>query len=302
MRIALRDDDTCFFTSPDELERVYRTVWDTVPVCLATVPFAVGYPRAGIPEREWHSGRACPLADNPDLVAWLRERLAEGRVTIALHGYTHEDFPDGFEFQAAPDMDRRLADGRRYLEHLLSQPIGVFVPPHNALSRRGLTAVSAAGLNVLGSFLWFHPARRPWEVRTLGNWWRVHRYRRATGRARHDRLVYPWPIQYRRYAEFGCHGLIPSTTFEELVTALDEARRLGGDFCLATHYWEVDDRLRDVLLRFLDHASRVPGVTFVSADELFRPALAVMSEGASGRATAKAGNSADKRAANGAAV
>ena len=280
MRIALRDDDTCYFTSPDELERVYKPVWDLVPVCLATVPFAIGYPRAGIPEDEWHSGRVFPLEANLDLVGWLRARIAEQRVTIALHGYTHQDFPDGFEFQVAPDMERRLAEGRRHLEQVLSQHVRVFVPPHNALSRRGLTAVSAAGVNVLGSFLWFHPARRPWELRTLPNWWRVQRFRRAAARTRRDRLVYPWPLQYRRYAEFGCHGLIPSTTFEELAAALEEVRQVGGDFCLATHHWEIDSRLHDILLRFLDHAGRVPGVTFVAAEELFGAAVPVMAGGA----------------------
>ena len=280
MRIALRDDDTCYFTSPDDLERVYKTVWDRVPVCLATVPFALGYPRADIPEREWHSGRQFPLAAHSELVTWLRARTVERRVTIALHGYSHQDFPDGFEFQVAPDMERRLAEGRRYLEDVLFQPIRVFVPPHNALSRRGLAAVSAAGLNVLGSFLWFHPARRPWELRTLPNWWRVQRFRRATGRTRRDPFVYPWPLQYRRYAEFGCHGLIPSTTLEELVAALEEARLAGGDFCLATHHWEIEGRMHDILLRFLDHAERVPGATFVSAEALFDAAVPVMADGA----------------------
>src|SRR5262249_3554953 len=104
MKIALRDDDTCYFTSPQELERVYADVWDRVPVCLAVVPFAVGYQRAGIPEHEWHSGRRFPLEENPQLVDWLRQRIAEHRITVALHGYTHEDFPSGFEFQAAPDL------------------------------------------------------------------------------------------------------------------------------------------------------------------------------------------------------
>ena len=271
MKVALRDDDTCYFTSPSELERVYGDVWHRVPVCLATVPFAVGYPRAGIPESEWHSGRRFPLGDNPELVAWLRQRIAERRVTVALHGYTHEDYPNGFEFQAAPDPDRRIAEGRAYLERVLETPVRVFVPPHNALSKRGLAAVSRAGLNVLGSFVSFRPSNRAWDRRTPYNWWRIYRFRRVTARARSDRLVYPHPLQYDRHAEFGCHGLIPTTTFEDLATGLDEARRFGGDFCLATHHWEVDDRLKRVLLRFLDYATNLSGVQFVTADELFEP-------------------------------
>ena len=47
MKVALRDDDTCYFTAPDELSRVYSDVWDRIPVCLATVPFAIGYAITG---------------------------------------------------------------------------------------------------------------------------------------------------------------------------------------------------------------------------------------------------------------
>lgn len=269
MKIAVRDDDTCYFTSPEELERVYGDVWHRVPVCLATVPFAVGYARAGIPESEWQSGRPFPLEQNPPLVAWLRHRIAERRVTVALHGYTHEDFPDGFEFQSAPDLDRRVDEGRAYLERLLGTPIRLFVPPHNALSKRGLEAVSRAGLNVLGSFLSFRPANRPWELRTFPNWWRIQRFRRVTGRNRSEPFVYPHPLRYGRHAEFGCHGLVPATTLEALVAAVEEARRFGGDFCLATHYWEVDDRLKRIMTRFLDYVAKLPDVRFVTADELF---------------------------------
>ena len=170
MKVALRDDDTCFFTSPETLHRVYHDVWDRVPVCLATVPFAIGYERQGIPEAHWHSGESFPLEQNAALVAFLREQLAHKRVTIALHGYTHEDYPDGYEFQAAPDPERRVAHGLAYLQERLAAPITVFVPPHNALSKRGMAAVSGAGLNLLGSFLSFRPSMRPWDAHTLQNW------------------------------------------------------------------------------------------------------------------------------------
>jgi predicted deacetylase len=269
VKVAIRDDDTSYFTRAEALERLYHDVWDRVPVCLATVPFAVGYQRQGIPEEHWQSGISFPLAQNGEVVAFLKEAVAKKRVTIALHGYTHQDYPDGYEFQAAPDPERRVAEGHRYLTSALGVPITIFVPPHNALSKRGLAAISAAGLNLLGSFLSFRPSMRPWEASTLVNWWRVWRYRARTGRTRADRFVYPFPLRYARHAEFGCHSLIPGTTLEELIAGFDEARQAGGDFCLATHYWEVDARMKDVLQRFLDHASRTPGVEFVPCEALF---------------------------------
>jgi predicted deacetylase len=269
MKVALRDDDTSYFTDPDRLDAVYRDVWDRLPVCLAVIPHAMGFADKAIPERYWQANRAYPLEENAALVSRLRGWLAEGRITVAQHGFTHEDFTDGHEFQAAPDIESRLARGQGYLEHTLGTRIRTFVPPHNALSKRGLHAVSAAGLNLLGSFLSFRPSLRPWDYRTPANWWRVRSYRAATHRAKSDRMVYPHVLRYARHAEFGCHSLIPGTTLEALVAGFEEARRNGGHFCLATHYWEVDATLKDVLVRFLDHASRTPGVTFVAVERLF---------------------------------
>ena len=269
MKVAIRDDDTCYFTRPESLTRVYHDVWDRVPVCLATVPFAVGYERAGIPPEHWHSGTAFPLDQNAALSALLQELLASRRATVALHGFTHQDFPDGFEFQAAPDPERRVTEGLAYLRQTLRTDISVFVPPHNALSRRGLAAVSRAGLNILGSFLSFRPSLRPWDGRTPANWWRVRAFRRATGRSKADPLVYPHVLRYATHAEFGCHSLIPGTTLDHLVAGFEEARHAGGDFCLATHYWEVSDAMKQVMLRFLDYAAQYADVRFVAAEELF---------------------------------
>jgi hypothetical protein len=269
VKVALRDDDACYFTAPSALEHVYHDVWDHVPVCLATVPFAVGYERVGIPREHWRSGTAFPLAHNGELVASLRDWLASRRVTVALHGFTHEDFPDGHEFQAAPDPERRVREGLEHLTATLNTRASIFVPPHNALSKRSLAAVSRAGLNLLGSFLSFRPSMRPWDARTPVNLWRVRSLRARTGRSRRDRFVYPHVLRYRRHAEFGCHSLVPGTTVEDLVGGFEEARRLGGDFCIATHYWEIDATLKDVMRRVLDHCARCADVRFVAAEELF---------------------------------
>jgi Uncharacterized protein conserved in bacteria (DUF2334) len=269
MKVAIRDDDTSYFTTPDQLTAVYADVWDRAPVCLAVVPFAIGYEQRGIPREHWHSGESFPLERNPVLVTFLRELIRSRRATIALHGCTHQDFPGGYEFEAAPDPDERIRRGRAYLESLLGCRISLFVPPHNALSRRGLAAVSAAGLNILGSFLSFRPSMRPFEPRTLANWWAVQRYRRATGRGRRDALVYPRVLRYAAHAEFGCHSLVPGTTADALVREMTDAARAGGDFCLATHYWEIDAALAAAMRAFLDAAARQPDVRFVAAEELF---------------------------------
>ena len=142
------------------------------------------------------------------------------------------------------------------------------MPPHNALSRAGLLAVDRVGLNVLGSFYSFRPDKKPLDLHAVANYARITAHRRRTGRGRHERLIYPWPLRYNRHAEFGCQPLVPRTTLDELLSAFEEARRFGGDFCLATHYWEIDDRLAGMLDALIAHADRA-GVEWVPADELF---------------------------------
>jgi hypothetical protein len=269
VKVAIRDDDTCALTPPEALARAYGRVWDHAPVSLAVVPFATGYPRAGIARSEWYVGTPRPLESSAAIVEALRELQRKGRIAVALHGYTHEDYADGHEFQAGPDLEWRLREGRRYLETLLGVTVSVFVPPHNALSRRGLAAVSAARLDVLGTFAFYHPASRPVEWRSALNWVRLQRFRRATGRARTAPLVFPHVLRFARHREFGCHGLIPGVTAADLVRGFEEARRFGGDFCIATHHWELDDTLRGVLEDVLAHAARHADVRFVTAEELF---------------------------------
>ena len=268
MRCAIRDDDTSFFTRPEQLERVYGRYWDRIPVSLAVVPCHASTPSKGIPAEHWEGVRSFPIADNLELVEYLREQVRAGRVSIMLHGWSHQNYPTGFEFEAGPRLDERLARGRGYLEALFGGPIRTFVPPHNALSRRGLRAVDRAGLNVLGSFYSFRPDKKPWGPDTLRNYLLIRAHRRKTGRTKRDRLIYPWPLRYNRHAEFGCQPLVPRTTLDELIEAFEEARRWGGDFCLATHYWEIDDRLAGILDAMIEHAERA-GVEWVPADALF---------------------------------
>jgi hypothetical protein len=269
VKFAIRDDDPCYFTAPEELARVYDGIWETAPVCFAVIPFAKGYRSPAVPTKYWETGETYALERNADIVSMLRELTRRGRGSVALHGYTHEDFPDGWEFQAAPDPDRRMSEGRAYLERLLETRIAIFVPPHNALSKAGLAAADRQRLNLLGSFLSFHPRHRPWDSHTAANWWRVRQFRARTGRQRSDRFVYPYLLRYSGHSEFGCHSLIPGTTLDELVRGFEEARAAGGDFCVATHYWEVDDRMRGVLVDLIAHASRYSDVRFVKAEELF---------------------------------
>ena len=56
MKFAIRDDDTSFFTRPEQLLRVYEGIWDRVPVSLSVVPFHGRTHTEGIPVEYWSGG------------------------------------------------------------------------------------------------------------------------------------------------------------------------------------------------------------------------------------------------------
>ena len=62
---------------------------------------------------------------------------------------------------------------------------------------------------------------------------------------------------------------MPGTTIEMLRAQFDDARASGGDFCLATHYWEIDVPLKHIMDEFLSFAAKQPNVRLVAVEQLF---------------------------------
>ena len=172
MYFCSRDDDTSFFTSPDELERAYGEVTKWGPVSLAIIPFCRAGTSQGIPEKFRGRWSVHPFHTNTELVEWLRSGIAGGRYEPMLHGY-HHDVPDGSrEFATGINLAQKVADGRKYLEDVLGAPVRVFVPPHNAIRREGLHAVAREGLH-LGGVAGVRGGWTPFSVATWANWLRL---------------------------------------------------------------------------------------------------------------------------------
>jgi hypothetical protein len=273
VRFAIRDDDTSYFTRPEDLEQVYRHIWDSHPVSLGVVPFH-GCARSGaIPEVLWSGEEAFPLDGNPALVSFLKGAIEKGRVSILLHGFDHVDRQGHPEFSSdlgRDELARRLAHGRRYLEDLLATTINTFVPPHNEMSPAALGAIEELALDVLGTFS-FRPNRRPLSASIVQPMLRrrlfLWRQRRRGWRGD----FYPFPLHVEGHREMACHNLNrdPLCSLEDLLAKLDQTCEVGGDFCLATHYWELrDPLLAEWLERILQRATAA-GARFVHADALF---------------------------------
>src|SRR5689334_7640261 len=115
MRFAIRDDDTSFFTTPEQLGRVYGDIWDEVPISLAVVPFQASTRSGAVPQEYWTGQREFATADNEALVRYLGEQSHLNRVSVLLHGYNHKNYQDGFEFQVGEHLLDRIVKGKAEL-------------------------------------------------------------------------------------------------------------------------------------------------------------------------------------------
>jgi hypothetical protein len=263
MYFCIRDDDTSFFTSPDDLESAYGEISRRGPISLAIIPFCRAGTSRGVPAAHRMRWSVHPLHENGTLVDYLRQSIHAGRFEAMLHGY-HHDEPDGIpEFSGSRDLRRRAREGRRYLEEVLGTKVRMFVPPHNAIGGQGLRAIAAEGLHLAGAA----GVRTGWPLgsrATWSTWMKLRSWRRAGG------LGTPWILDLEDHREIPGVSITPTSRFDQNATMLESALAQGTVFCAATHYWEFEARsihlgdgtVRDHLRRLIDRAMEVPGVSW----------------------------------------
>ena len=238
MYFCIRDDDTSFFTSPEELEKAYGKITQWGPVSLAIIPFCQAGKSKGVPSTSREKWTIHPLEQNPALVEYLRHGIAKGRYEAMLHGYNH-DLPDvRCEFMDGAELTRKVQEGKDYLEELLRTTVRVFVPPHNAIGKRGLDAIARAGLHLGG----VAGIRRGWSWASpvsVKTWWYL-RNRRAKGLSGIPRV-----LELDDHRELAGNPITPLARLEENLKRFDEACATSGVFCAATHYWEFDEATGD---------------------------------------------------------
>jgi hypothetical protein len=230
---CIRDDDTSFFTSPDELDKAYGEITRWGPVSLAVVPFHRAGNSKGVPAKFRGQMTIHPLHENENLVGYLCQAVAAGRFEIMLHGYHHDEPNGGGEFVVGSDLPRKALEGRRYLEDLLHTRVRVFVPPRNAIACDGLRAIVKAGLHLGGT----GGVRSGWPILRWSTWanWYAVRKRKLTGG-----LGVPWILNLMDHHEIPGNAVTPVASFAVNKAVFEETLRIGGIFCAATHYWELN--------------------------------------------------------------
>lgn len=173
MLINIRDDDTNYFTSVDDLRAAYGELWGKVPITLACIPFVTepyfdmlkidGYDRSERLRKmaqNWdlQNGeqlsqklKRFPIGENQLLIQEIKPLIESNNLEIGLHGYEHRYFPDGAECYNRHLNRFNFIDGKKYLESVFQTQINLFIPPSNKIGFREYTYLRDSKLNLVTS-------------------------------------------------------------------------------------------------------------------------------------------------------
>lgn len=273
MIIAIRDDDTCFFTKPEQLSSVYNDYWHICPITLSVIPFIDGSvvsmpPVILIPKKYKSEAKRYPVGKNEELIHFLRDLIKKGYIGISLHGYSHKKIDDKPEFITSSNLKEKVKVGKAYLEKLLNYKIRVFAPPSNSISIAAVKAVIEARMNIISAY-GFYPWERPLTYKSLVNFGKLFSHY-----LKHKRNhPYPYILDFKTHKEFACVGLGRRSTLDQIKNSFHFLRSKGANMCIATHYTTLYfiSETRKIFHDFVNYvlSNYSKEVQFATADKLF---------------------------------
>lgn len=217
--MILLDLDTSYFTKPKDLESIYGTLWGRLDIRIGVVPFHRGM--GAYVSKDAEPNRRYSVAENRELVAYLKEKQRARHVTLFQHGFDHTPR----EFARPRGVRDRLRRGRAHLEETFGVRMTMFLPPNGALCIEAMQALQAERIDVVGRFSYDPRKReRAFGPDSLWQWARTRLYYR-----RHPDETFPHAIRCGPIREWDIAWLVPGH-------APPPMRGLIG-----THYWELRD-------------------------------------------------------------
>lgn len=295
--VCLRDDDTSFFTKPEELLIGYEDIFGQLPITLATVPFMQGSSRVmsnldpvfsikkGIRTTEsakknqydnmriWEEKasveeagdyyRVHPLSDNPQIVEFLKPYIADEKIEIAQHGVYHQYTPTGPEMRSGRISFETVRFGKEYLEKVFNLKIKTFIPPSNTIDAVCAEYVHKLQMNLFCSGGIRYSSIGEKALSCLSDYkTMVFNIRK---KMRKDKV--PMFIS-NGLAVFGSFTFDPFKDMNAVMSALNSQLEETGFASLGTHYYLLEnDEYREQFLKIVHQLMEKEGVRFVTASK-----------------------------------
>lgn len=260
--VIIRDDDTNALTPVDCLERLYRPFLNLgLPVNLAAIPAVStrairpdGRPEGFLGFRDGEHRASVPLADNPELVSYLK---CNPGFHILQHGLHHDLFE--FDRPDARELQRRVTLGADLLAEAGFPARETFVAPYDKLSRAALRVVQPR-FRVLSTG-WFEWRRIPCR------WWPRYLLKKLLGKPH-------WSVgQTRLLSHPGCL-LSCARPPADALPAIRRHMALRPLLVLVTHWWEyfrdgrADEKFISALHETAHCLAHTPGVRVIKFSDL----------------------------------
>lgn len=284
--ICLRDDDTNYYTTVEELRTAYGQYWSTLPITLAVIPFVHGseqkileveYPleRKFDNLRNWERNASVeelgkyhkihPIGENTLLVDEINRLLLNNKIEVAQHGVYHRYTEFGAELLGDRMSFAELRDGKEYLEKVFGNTVHTLIPPGNVIDLTVIEYMNRLEMHLLSSG----------KIRSRNRLETIKTYLRHPESFIDRRKNSPIPLHHR----YGIH-YFASHTFEYEISAELILERVRHDLnscgfsALGTHYrYLLDEKHREDYHKILDSIANIDNICFVTANEYYNIAI-----------------------------
>ena len=266
MLVAFRDDDTSYFTKPEEIDEAYDFLEEDEPVSLSVVPYTVPIHKDNVfPYGENIPYGYYDIGANKEIVEYLKKKINEKKIDVLLHGYSHEykkinnQWMAEMKWKDSNRIKEEIKDGKKKLEELLGQEIKVFVAPNNSIDKKAIEHVAEMGMDYSGIIMMLN---RKINLKSIVNFvkrWVI-------------RLVYNIP--YPGILNYGTHKEMVAYTldsYNRLIKEYEKCKKNKQPFVVYSHYWKINsDKLTKQMLKDLYRYIKADGAKVVSLTECFK--------------------------------
>lgn len=266
MKVAFRDDDTAFFTKPEELKQAYDFMDDGDCISLSVVPYSVPVHKDDVfPYGMGIKPGYYDIEDNVALIEYLKKMVSAGKYDILLHGFSHEyqkvngKWTPEMLWKDEACLLKELSEGKKKIDRVFGINTSVFVAPNNCINQKGIHAIEKLEMDYSGiiqkndrdiDLKYFLNFIRRWLVRYI------------------DKIPYPGVLKYSNHNELVAYTL---DEYKRLVFEYEKCKKRGEPFVVYSHYWQLnsDVKKKELLIKIYQYVKE-DGASIVRLSDCFK--------------------------------
>ena len=183
------------------------------------------------------------IAENTELLEYLKKKYKQGKVDILLHGYSHEyqlsenKWLAEMKWKSSSQLKEEIPKGKKHLEKLLGMNISVFVAPNNSIDKKAISVLEDLEMNYSGII---GVRDRKVNLRYIYNFIIRWGFRIV------KKVQYPGIMNYGKHKELNAYTI---DNYERLIYEYHICKARKVPFVIYTHYWQLntDEKIEEYI-------------------------------------------------------